>query len=139
MSNTPHLSLAVGCVVLDRLIASSILRRKEMGLRLALRLVESVPSTLNLMSEECWLLPRRQRLARDGLTDADGMGSDMSSETCAARLGTEAVVAIRDLPETHEVYKLGERLVKAIERPGGPVAMAHAEQFAADFTIGGSD
>ena len=34
---------------------------------------------------------------------------------------------------SHDVYKLGERLLQAIEKPGSVVQLAHEADFAADF------
>ena len=93
-----------------------------MGLRIALRLVETVPAELGLTEPD------------DPDTAASSSSGPSSAvETRADRLGSEAVAATRGVAASHDVCKLGERLVRAIERPGGPVALAREAEFAAEF------
>lgn len=117
-------SLAADAQVLrfarTRLIGSAVKKSREYGLRLVLALVEKAPHALDLM-------------AREAPEDGAAGSSDGGSQTRAERLGSEAITAARGLPETHDVVKLSERLVKAIERPGSVVARAYEDAFAAEF------
>ena len=114
---TTRAALFVGA---HRLMKSHVMKRKEFGLRLALRLVEKAPQALGLNELD------------EPDTDA-GASSNDARATRASRMGTEAIDAIRGVEEKHDVFKLGERLVKAIEKPGGVVAQAHAQQFEQDM------
>ena len=98
------------CFVRSRLIGSDVKKSKEYGMCLALILVEKVPHALDLT-------------VREGSVSSAAGSSNGGGETRSERLGSEAIAAARGLPETHDVVKLSERLVKAIERPGGVVAM----------------
>ena len=109
-------SLAADPVVLhfarSRLIASSTKKTKEYGLRLLLTLVEKIPQALNLrgLDESA---PWEESA---GGSSVGSGGSGCSGATLAEKVRSEAIAAAQGLLETHDVAKLSERLVKAIER-----------------------
>jgi len=103
----------------SRLLKSPVLQRRSNGLRLLLRLVKEAPMALRLTQVE------------EGEVEGSSSASAFAApKTRADRLGSNAIQAAQDVAPTHEVYRLSEQLVKAIENPNGVVAHMYADEFA---------
>ena len=102
-----------------RLLKSPVLQRRSNGLRLLLRLVKEAPMALRLTQVE------------EGEVEGSSSATAFAApKTRADRLGSNAIQAAQDVAPTHEVYRLSEQLVKAIENPNGVVAHMYADEFA---------
>ena len=68
-----------------------------------------------------------------GETETAPIPVHLPSLVCELRCPAGSRLAPRDVAPTHDVYKLSERLVMAIEKPGGAVHESHVADFEADF------